>query len=226
MAVYSIIFVLLSILISGCRTANKNEPPSEEKESQESQKLKQDLIIAAMSVFLIISLLLMLGCSFLHYKLVTKDNTTSKQEVKSIAIKSHLHHVETRIVLSPSQAMQLAASQQRSSQGTSLIPTSPIYKQPGDVLPLQPASNESAVSFAYTDSGAVFSAPRSHTPESFLSTLSKSGSPFSMEQYDLFYGSSRSSSRGSLGNPGYTYQNEEGSSYSGSTSFVPQQCDR
>ncbi|KAH1165680.1 hypothetical protein KIL84_023239, partial [Mauremys mutica] len=50
------------------------------KESQESQKLKQDLIIAAMSVFLIISLLLMLGCSFLHYKLVTKDNTTSKQE--------------------------------------------------------------------------------------------------------------------------------------------------
>ncbi|CAM4614965.1 unnamed protein product [Lepidochelys olivacea] len=221
MAVYSIIFLLLSILISGCGTANKRQTPSEGKESQESQKLKQDLIIAAMSVFLIISLLLILGCSFLHYKLVTKDNTTLKKEVKSIAIKSHLHHIETRIVLSPSQAMQLAASQQRSSQGTSLIQTSPIYKQPGDVLPLRPASNESALSFAYTDPGAVFSAARSHTPESFLSTLSKSGSLFSMEQHNLFYGSSRSSSRGSMGNPEYKYEDGEGSGDSGSTIFVP-----
>ncbi|KAG6937156.1 hypothetical protein G0U57_010500, partial [Chelydra serpentina] len=94
----------------------------------------------------------------LHYKLVTKDNTTLMKEVKSIAIKSHSHHVETRIVLSPSQAMQLAASQLRSSQGTSLIQTVPMYKHPGDVLPLRPASNESAVSFACTDPGTVFSA--------------------------------------------------------------------
>nr|XP_042707058.1 uncharacterized protein LOC101935651 [Chrysemys picta bellii] len=209
-----------------------------------------------MSVFLIISLLLIPGCSFLSYKLMTKDNTTLKKEVKSITIQSHLHHVETRIVLSPSQPMQLAAPQQRSSQGTSLIQTSPIYKQPGDVPPLRPASNVSAVSFAYTDPSTVFSAPiqtspiykqpgdvpplrpasnvsavsfaytdpstvfsapRNRTPESFLSNLSKSGSLFSMEQHDLFYGSSRSSSRGSMDNPGYKYEDGEGSGDSGSS---------
>nr|XP_014425220.1 uncharacterized protein LOC106731461 [Pelodiscus sinensis] len=222
MAVYSTIFLLLSILISCCGTSNRGETPLKGKESQESQKLKQDLVIAAMSIFLIISLLLILGCSFLHYKLMTRDNTTLQKEVKSVAIKSHLHHVETRIVLSPSQVMQLAAAQDRSSQGASIVRTSMIYKQPpSDVQLPPPASNESAVSFAYTDPGALLSAPRSHTPESFLSTLSKSGSLYSMEQHDLLYGSSRSSSRASLGNPEYKYEDGEESDDSGSTIFVP-----
>ncbi|XP_014378849.2 uncharacterized protein LOC102385453 isoform X1 [Alligator sinensis] len=204
MDIYSILFFLLSILMTGCCQTGGNE-------FQESQKLRQNLIIAAMSVFLVMSLLLILGCSFIHYKLVTKDDTAVKEEVKSVAIKTHSHRIETRIVLSPSQVMQLAASQQQMM---------PVYKHSGHVLP-RPGSNQSGVSFKYIDCGIAPSAPRSHTPESFLSTLSKSGSPYSLDQHNFFDMFSRSSSRESTDIFGYRHEDGEGSSDSGTTVYCP-----
>lgn len=41
--------------------------------SVEKSNAKDDLIIAMLSVFLLLTVLLILSCSFIHYKLMTKD---------------------------------------------------------------------------------------------------------------------------------------------------------
>ncbi|CAI5793448.1 Hypothetical predicted protein [Podarcis lilfordi] len=208
------------------------------QDSMEKQRLKQDLLIAVMCVFLVLLILLIVGCTVLHYKLMT-DDITLRKEVKSFAIQTHC--METKFVLSPSPAEALESSQRMpclppcqapTSQGMSQSPcqlpssppsqppTKPLTRQrshprsPPAAAPLPKPSKASPSKQKKASSRSISHIYRSNSSESIHSD--ESGSIYSMEHFQCLYGSSRSGSVESLEGKGSQGEGSGGSNNSGS----------
>ncbi|XP_053129398.1 uncharacterized protein LOC128335357 isoform X2 [Hemicordylus capensis] len=160
------------------------------QDTMEKQKAKQDLLVAVLCVFMLLLVLLIASCIFIHYKLISNATPTekptfpstsnsTKNVLKSFSLQAH--SVETRILLSPADAKKFATS-----PGTPPVP----QPQPGPPSPTPEGStvkpNQQSVCHVY----------RSHSDDSLHSD--DSGSIYSLEHFHSLYGSSRSMSRESL----------------------------
>ncbi|KAF7244995.1 Altronate oxidoreductase [Varanus komodoensis] len=148
------------------------------RDSMDKQKLKQDLLIAVMCMFLVLLIMLIAGCTFLHYKLMTEEITLKKELPSSI----QAHCMETNIVLSPAQPDQSPSSEWGPALMPPLLPGLP---QLGHVPP-NPKSRTASISCLY----------RSRSSESIPSD--EAGTIYTLERFQCLYGSSRSGSRESL----------------------------
>ncbi|XP_053229968.1 uncharacterized protein LOC128406526 isoform X2 [Podarcis raffonei] len=216
------------------------------QDSMEKQRLKQDLLIAVMCVFLVLLILLIVGCTVLHYKLMT-DDITLRKEVKSFAIQTHC--METKFVLSPSPAEALESSQRMPClppcQALCLppcqAPTSQGMSQPPCQPPSPPPSQPPTKPLTRQRSHPRSPPPAAHLPKPSKASPSKqkkagsrsishiyrsnssesihsdeSGSIYSMEHFQCLYGSSRSGSVESLEGKGSQGEGSGGSNDSGS----------
>ncbi|XP_042336480.1 uncharacterized protein LOC121937383 [Sceloporus undulatus] len=214
MAGFSKTFLLFSIFITShlCQ----------ETDSTDRQKLRQDLLIAVMCIFLVLLIMLIAGCTFLHYKLMTKDITTNnypvnalKTDLKPYAIQTRC--VETKIVLSPSQDNHLYSpewtpSQLPSHQLPNQRPPQRLSQKPRRLSSPNPEDPEPEESNALLpeEKSSMLSISRiyrSHSSESVHSD--SSGSVYSQEHFELLYLSSRSESLQDEKVPQVTKEHEE-----------------
>ncbi|XP_062997801.1 uncharacterized protein LOC134409146 isoform X2 [Elgaria multicarinata webbii] len=169
----------------------------------EKQKVKQDLLIAVMCVFLVLLIMLIAGCTFLHYKLMTEESML-KKDLPSSAIQAHCK--ETKIVLT------LQPNQLASSEGEpALLPS-----RPPDLPPEDPVSHPLGAFLPNQKSGtfSVCHVYGRHSCESLHSD--ESGSLYSVEHFQCLYSSSRSESKESLDSIGSQDEELEINNESGS----------
>ncbi|KAM6426845.1 uncharacterized protein PHA67_003574 [Liasis olivaceus] len=169
----------------------------------EKQRLKQDLLIGLMCLFMILLIFLIVGCIFLHFRLISKDMPL-KEELKSYAIQTHC--VETRIVLSPSQTNQLTSSEWMAAQPPSQEPTAVESKVQSPTSPKPKPQRKRSISHIY----------QSNSSESIH--LDETGSVYSLEHFQCLYSSSWSDSKESLMD--WSSQDEEGGGSNESGSVV------
>ncbi|KAH0630823.1 hypothetical protein JD844_004083 [Phrynosoma platyrhinos] len=194
----------------------------QETDSMDKQKLRQDLLIAVMCIFLVLLIMLIAGCTFLHYKLMSKDITSNnypvnalKMDLKPCAIQTRC--VETQIVLSPSQDNRLPSPEWTPSQ---LPSQQPPTQQPPQRLPQKPRrlsspspedpESEEPYALLPKQKPSILSISRiyrSHSSESIHSD--SSGSVYSQEHFELLYLSSRSQSPQDEKVPQVTKEHEE-----------------
>ncbi|XP_032083971.1 uncharacterized protein LOC116515826 [Thamnophis elegans] len=190
MTSYSNTFLLFSIFL---------RPHLCQEDSMEKQRVKLDLLIGIMCLFMVLLIFLVVGCLFLHFKLFSKDMSLKEEDVKSYTIQTHC--VETKIVLTPSQTHQLASS------GWT-VPEKPMGTERevrSSTPPELTLNRKSAISCVY----------QSRSSESLH--LDETGSIYSLEYFPDLYSSTWSDSKESLVSRNSQEEDGEGSTESGST---------
>ncbi|XP_034297491.1 uncharacterized protein LOC117679564 isoform X2 [Pantherophis guttatus] len=169
-------------------------------DSMEKQRVKLDLLIGIMCLFMVLLIFLVVGCLLLHFRLFTKDMPL-KEDLKSYTIQTHC--VETKFVLAPSQTNQLASSGWTAPEK----PTETECKARSSTPPDLTLNHKSAISYMY----------QSHSPESLY--LDETGSIYSLEFFPDLDSSCWSDSKESLMCRNSQEEDGEGSNESGSTIF-------